>query len=905
MRKFVHSVCSLCLLSRDENIIGQVVEAKPAVEQVVPPVVLFVGEAPGPAEVSVGEPFVGESGRLLRKLLEEYNLLQHAILTNAVLCAPQGEIRNNEKWWDVNAIKCHHILREYIRKNPPRVIVALGRAALAHILGKNKNVALHKRVEVEFIVEEGGRTVLRNIPVYFTYNPAFLLRHPDVKHINQFRNMLARIRAELLGEKENTVRIEDLGNIPVIREHHNRELESFLRLLELEYANEKVIPVVIDIEVGAPHAGSSFDGKHPDAKIVLIGVGDGHGRLYRPFLLYDPAAGASTINPQEWTAFIHLLQSNKYLKIMHNASFEIMWFLRYWKVFPQPNRFVDTMLFAHALDENKSSYSLEALATVYLPDNPFVGWKQWAHEFSESLNACEIPLEKLVAYNRVDVYITAALYQALVKELNSLPPRLSHMLKTFMAQIANPIAIVVGHISACGIPASLQKREEIVRQLKDMETELLAKLHEKAPQVRNFNSTQQLAQYLLSIGVEELKEFRTEKGNYSLKSEVIDKLCEMRPDVEFLQLLKEYREVTKCESTFLRKIPQWVHEPTGRIYPNMHPTGTVTGRLTTSNPPLQNFPSEKKAIGKIIRKVFTAPQGFVFVTCDAKQHELRILAIKSGDANLREAFLSGYDVHQANAARILNKPIEEITEEERQIGKRFSFAAVYGASAAGISEIFNVPLEEGEKLLEQMRKAFQQAMDYLESVKKRVFQYPGLVFTRLGRCRRLLHDVGRKKLDSSVLERVRRRAGNFVIQADASDIWCAVAYHVFLDFYKRGWANWGEDGSPPAANLSLLIHDSMVITCKEELADDVVNIIKRALAIVSYRYDTVDLPFTGEWGVYRSLGDEPIKSGEFTVGEIQEEIERYLAAGEPVKPFRLFYEDYLDSIYQAENGEEA
>ena len=97
----------------------------------------------------------------------------------------------------------------------------------------------------------------------------------------------------------------------------------------------------------------------------------------------------------------------------------------------------------------------------------------------------------------------------------------------------------------------------------------------------------------------------------------------------------------------------------------------------------------------------------------------------------------------------------------------------------------------------------------------------------------------------------------------------------------------------------------MVITCKEELADDVVNIIKRALAIVSYRYDTVDLPFTGEWGVYRSLGDEPIKSGEFTVGEIQEEIERYLAAGEPVKPFRLFYEDYLDSIYQAENGEEA
>lgn len=897
-----YPVCAQCLLSdRALGIVDNDIGATGA--QPVPPVVWFVGEAPGNKEMEEGYPFAGASGELLRRALDEFGLSQHALFTNAILCVPPADVRNGEKWWSVESVRCFHVLHKKIKENPPAVIVALGRAAIAHILGKDKHVAIGRRMEVEFLVNEGGRAVVRKIPVFFTYNPAFLLRNPDPVYYNSFRKVLAAVRAEIQALKSELPPADVLLSGTVIAKAHNEELESFLHSLQLRHTGDEngKVKVVIDIEVGCPHQGD-FDSKSLSSLVVLVGVGDGHGRYTKSFLLYDPDARQSILNLSDFRALRDLLINPNFVKVMHNASFELMWFMRAFDFTPDPRSFVDTMLLAHAVDENKPSYSLAALVQEYIPDNPFLNWKEWLNAYTteDGLNACFVPVDKLAMYNRADVILTALLFQKLLQELQAMPPRLQAMVKRFIVDVANPIAIVVAHMSSTGIPASFASEQDVRAQLKTAEIDVLTRLREVAPTVTNFNSTQQLVNFLLERGVTEVEEFKTKKGNYSLTKDVIDKLCEMRPDVEFLQLLKEYREVVKCESTFLRKIPQWIDSQTGRIYPNIHITGTKTGRLSTSNPPLHNYPSTKKSIGKIIRKVFCAPDGYVFVVCDAKQHELRVLAIKSGDENLRDAFLSGHDVHKVNAARILKKPLEEITEQERQVGKKFSFAAVYGVTEQGAARIFNLPEDESRQLLMQMGEAFPKAIGYIKYVQQRAVRFPHIVHTWLGRCRRPLWGIPARQIrdDNPAIERAKRQAGNFVIQAEASDLWCLIAYHILLQLRKRGWDKPNEQGVP-RANIALLVHDSIIMVCERELVNDVLDIIKRSIAIVSYRFHTEDLPITAEFAVHEpSLGDEPTLSGEWKVCDIQEEIERFLASGaQPPARFKLFCDNYLDEIY--------
>jgi len=630
--------------------------------------------------------------------------------------------------------------------------------------------------------------------------------------------------------------------------------------------------VVVDLEVGHPQNVQDFDSKSPSSTVVLVGVGDANNyAAYAFYWVGEDLHPQPIIDPREFTALRDMLLNPRYFKIFHNASFEIMWFLRLFGIYPPPEQFVDTMCLAHSINETSSSFSLESLVREYLPGEPLQQWKK----IIPSHNACYVPTKILAAYNQGDIIMTYKLYMALRKRIQSLGRLFTEMHTIFQYQVFNKISIIVAHMTDAGIPVSLDAVNDVISQLVKDEMECLRLLKAAAPSVQNFNSRQQLVKFLLELGVDELLEYRTPKGEISLTKEVIDQLCERRPDVQFLQDLKAYREIQKCRSTFLEKVEKWVDKSSGRIHPNIHVTGTISGRITTSNPPLQNFPSEKKAIGKVIRKIFVPPEGYVFITCDAKQHELRVLAIKSGDKQLRNAFLSGEDVHKVNAARILGKSINEITEEERQVGKKFSFAVVYGVTKEGAARIFNLPEDKAEELLNAMYSAFPTAVEFLQRHRNQVLYPPHTVHTWLGRVSHVVAQglpTKSKRLDRTNprVERLMRVAGNYIIQAEASDIWCLVAYEIFTELYKRGWTQW-RNGTPPVANLCLTIHDSIIMLCKEEVVNEVLDIIKFALAKVSYKFDTADLPFTAEYAIYKkSLGDAPDVEGEWSVAEIQE-----------------------------------
>ncbi len=894
----VFPACAGCALANSGQRIGQVTKVGKLVETPQRPIVLFIGEAPGKQEVLVGDVFVGASGELLKKLIDEYKLTSHAVITNAILCAPSDHVRKQSQWYLYPAVKCGDVLHSYIMEISPDIIVCLGKGAVQQLLKKRKDVAINRKFSLNILTREDGTVRTKSVTVFYTHHPAAVLHNPTQRLLSVLRACFAavkeeveRMKAQYFGRNDITFLFENIEH-KIVTSNYNEHLEQFLAFLASQQnvdaeGKKAKCRVVIDLEVGCPQSVDDFDSKSPASSVVLVGIGDAQNyAAYAFYWVGEDLRPEPIADPRSFTALRDMLLNPRYFKIFHNASFEIMWFLRLFGIYPPPEQFVDTMCLAHSINETSSSFSLENLVREYLVGEPLQQWKK----IMTNPNACYVPTKTLAAYNQGDIIMTYKLYMALKKKIQSLGQHFAEMHTVFQFQVFNKIGIIVAHMTEAGIPVSLDSVSEVLSQLIKEEMECFRRLREVAPTVQNFNSRQQVVRFLLELGVNELLEYKTPKGEISLSKEVIDQLCERRPDVQFLQDLKAYREIQKCRSTFVEKVEKWVDKKSGRIHPNIHVTGTISGRITTSNPPLQNFPSEKKEIGKIIRKIFVPPEGYVFITCDAKQHELRILAIKSGDEQLRNAFLSGEDVHKVNAARILRKPIEEITEEERQIGKKFSFAVIYGVTKEGAARIFNISEEEAEQLLNAMYSAFPAAVEFIERHRKRVLYPPYTVHTWLGRVSHVvaqgLPNTGRV-LDRTNprVERLMRVAGNYIIQSEASDLWCLVAYEIFVEFHKRGWTQW-RDGNPPIANLCLTIHDSIILLCKEEVVNEVLDIIKLAIAKVSYKFDTADLPITAEYAIYKkSLGDAPDVEGEWSVAEIQAVIK---SIPPTEKKFRLF-----------------
>lgn len=855
------AICDKCALKGSPCIFGY----RKFLDEPRRPLILFYGEAPGESELKSGYVFAGSSGNLLIETLKENDLLAHAVLSNVVRCVP--EVRG-ERWWDNPAILCDKYIFKEIRELEPDMVVALGEAALHYLLGRSR-----KKVAAGRIAE---LTILnwRRMPVLVTYNPAFIIRNA-ARHIEEaFKGHIRRLkdfmeRARTTASADLTPQIHDY----LVYENYDEELEDLLTCVRGAQFKDKFKRVALDIEVGSFNNYSYYHdiGKSPTSEIILVGIGT--DTLYKGFVLYEN--GRKIFDIGKFSALKKLLTEGEFWIYMHNAPFEICWFLR--KLHVYPRKFIDTMTFAHLMNENLPSYSLDGLVRALRIDIDIPFWKEWVGDVE---NYATVELPKLAAYNMYDVAATYKLGERLRSLLAEVKPdEVRNAMRRFLAEVSWRIAVLVGHITATGIPASMERQAQVILELEQRKRELESMLKESAPAVQNFLSTPQIYSYLKSIGVHEVDKYRTSKGNPSLTKSVIEQLIEERPDVEFLKTLLDYKETVKLASTYIAALPKYIHPTTGRIYPNLHTTGTKTGRLSSSNPPLQNYPSERLSLGKLVRKVFKAPQGYSFISCDAKQHELRVLAVLSGDENLRGAFLSGKDVHAYNASLILKKPIEEITGVERQVGKKLSFAVVYGVSPEGAKDIFGLPsVEEGRKLLDTIKGIFKKAIMYIESKQKEILKFPHLVLSPLGRPRRPLADVIVKKgslsANSSAIQRAMRQAGNFVIQSTASDLWCLVAYYVFEKFHECGW----DLGSAPAANICILIHDSMYICCRDELVHDVLEIIKGALAKVSAtHFNSADLPITAEYAVYKTdLGDEPIETGEWSIEEIKEAIKERL-----------------------------
>jgi len=287
-------------------------------------------------------------------------------------------------------------------------------------------------------------------------------------------------------------------------------------------------------------------------------------------------------------------------------------------------------------------------------------------------------------------------------------------------------------------------------------------IYEMAGGEFNINSPVQVGEVLFDRLHLDDKAKKTKTGQYSTSEDVLEKLRHKHPIVD---KILEYRGLKKLLSTYIDALPQLIHPKTGKIHTSYNQTNTATGRLSSSNPNLQNIPIRDE-LGKEIRKAFIPEENSLFLSADYSQIELRVMAHLSNDQNMIEAFRNGLDIHAATAAKIYKVPLEKVTPEMRRHAKTANFGIIYGISAFGLAERLGISRTEAKTLIDEYFLAYPQIKTYIESAIKKAKEN-GYVETLLGR-KRFLPDINSQ--NSVVRGFAERNAVNAPIQGSAADI---------------------------------------------------------------------------------------------------------------------------------------
>lgn len=327
----------------------------------------------------------------------------------------------------------------------------------------------------------------------------------------------------------------------------------------------------------------------------------------------------------------------------------------------------------------------------------------------------------------------------------------------------------------------------------------------------NISSARQVGEILFERLKIDEKARKTKTGQYSTTEEVLEKLRYRHPIVD---KILEYRGLRKLLSTYIDALPELINPSTGKIHTSFNQTITATGRLSSSNPNLQNIPIRDDE-GREIRRAFIPEEGELFFSADYSQIELRIMAHLSGDPAMTEAFVSGQDIHAATAAKIYKVNIDEVSKEMRRKAKTANFGIIYGISTFGLAERLNIPRSEAKQLIDGYFETFPQVKAYMEQSIETARQ-KGYVETLNGR-KRMLPDINSH--NSVVRGYAERNAINAPIQGSAADIIKIAMVRIFERFEKEGLQ----------AKMILQVHDELNFSVPINEIDVVTRIVKEEM----------------------------------------------------------------------------
>jgi DNA polymerase-1 len=403
------------------------------------------------------------------------------------------------------------------------------------------------------------------------------------------------------------------------------------------------------------------------------------------------------------------------------------------------------------------------------------------------------------------------------------PLRLEKILKERMQQqnvaevfhqIEMPLVPVLEEMEYIGVELDAVFLHGLSKEFKGRMLELEKGIFHSVGYPFNLNSTQQLSKALF----ETLKlpppgnSYKTKANTWSTSASVLE---ELRGKHEVVDWILEYRELAKLVSTYLDALPQQVNPRTGRVHTSFNQTGSVTGRLASSDPNLQNIPTRTET-GHQVRKGFIASQGNVLLSVDYSQIELRIVAHMSGDKAMLAAFHAGQDIHAATASAIYNVPLEQVSKEQRRHAKAINFGLIYGMSAFGLAQGTELTLAEAENFVSAYFKQFPRVKEYLDNIRRLAAQQ-GYVETLLGR-RRYFPNL-RSPATPQIKAREEREAINAPIQGTAADI-LKIAMIKLPEVLRNEGLQ---------AKLLLQVHDELLLECPRGQLEKTAQVVKEVM----------------------------------------------------------------------------
>jgi DNA polymerase-1 len=530
--------------------------------------------------------------------------------------------------------------------------------------------------------------------------------------------------------------------------------------------------------------------------------------------------------PQVITALRPLLEDPRRPKYGHNAQYDITVLLRH-GVRVRGLAF-DTMLAEWLTDPGSHNLGLKGLAFVRLgvemtPLQALIGSGR------KQISMADVEIEQAAAYAAADVDMTHRLVGVLEPEL-----RQKGLWEQFVT-LELPLVEVLMAMEMAGVALDVPFLERMSRELAERLAQVEAEVHRLVGYPFNLNSGPQLADVLfgkLQLPTQGVP--RTSTGRHSLTAEVLESLRGAHPVVE---RILEYRELAKLKSTYVDALPALVNPETGRLHTSYNQTGTVTGRISSSDPNLQNIPI-RSPLGRQVRRAFVARPGWLLLAADYSQVELRILAHISGDVGLLEAFRRGEDIHATTAAALFNVPLEQVTADQRRFAKSVNFGLIYGMSTYSLARSTNLTQAEAENFVAQYFGRFPRVRAYLESTIAQATNR-GYVETLVGRRRYFPELQSAAPGQEQARRRAEREAVNAPIQGSAADIIKRAMLHLHQALGERGLM----------AQMILQVHDELVLEVpREELA--VVAPLVRQVMESAYPLDAplkVDLKTGPNW----------------------------------------------------------
>ncbi|WP_291318498.1 DNA polymerase I [Desulfonatronospira sp.] len=393
-----------------------------------------------------------------------------------------------------------------------------------------------------------------------------------------------------------------------------------------------------------------------------------------------------------------------------------------------------------------------------------------------------------------------------------------------MQGLEMPLVPVLCRMEAAGIGIDLEAFDDFLRQVKKSLDGLTARIYSMAGREFNIRSTQQTARVLFEdLGLKARR--KTPKGAYSTSNVVLES---MRREHDIVDLILQYRTLEKLRSTYLEPLPRKV-DSGGRLHTTFNQLATATGRLSSSNPNLQNIPI-KGEFGPRMRACFKPSQGKLLVAADYSQIELRILAHMSGDPNLLQAFGGNEDIHRRTAGLLFDKDIEEVSQDERRKAKTINFGLLYGMGPQKLSRELGISMEEAKEFISVYFSKLDRVRAFYQQIEEKA-QEQGYVTTMAGR-RRLLPDINSR--NSNMAQQARRTAVNTVIQGSAADVIKKAMLAVDIDDELRSLGS----------VMVLQVHDELLLEVDANVAKKAGERLARVMAGV----ENLEVPLLVEWG---------------------------------------------------------